>query len=174
VGFDNDNASVFGNIIDFIQTSGIVSAMVGLLNAPKGTRLYQRLIREKRLVNDSTGDNTDLTINFIPKMDRGRLLAGYRHIIDTIYSPREYCQRVMGFLREYRPPRSRLNTIRISYIAAALRSMVRLGIFAKGRRYYWRAVLWSLFRQPRLLPYAIKYAIYGYHYHKIYKDHIPG
>lgn len=171
VGFDNDNTSVFGSIIDFIQASGIVSAMVGLLNAPKGTRLYQRLTLEKRLVNDCTGDNTDLTINFTPRMDRAHLLAGYRHIIDTIYSPREYCQRVMGFLREYHPPKPRFTKIRLRDIAAAFRSMVRLGIFTKGRRYYWRTVLWSLFRKPLLLPYAIKYAIYGYHYHRVYRNY---
>ena len=171
VGFDNDNTSVFGSIIDFIQNSGIVSAMVGLLNAPKGTRLYQRLTQEKRLINDYTGDNTDLTINFTPRMDRRSLLAGYKRIIDTIYSPKEYCQRVMGFLREYHPPGPRVNKIRLRDIAAALRSMVRLGIFSRGRRYYWQAVLWSLFHKPLLLPYAIKYAIYGYHYQRVYRDY---
>jgi len=171
VGFDNDTTSVFGSIIDFIQKSGIVSAMVGLLNAPKGTRLYQRLIEEKRLVKDYTGDNTDLTINFTPRMDQQSLLMGYKRIIDTIYSPREYCQRVMGFLREYHPPKPRINKIRFRYIVAALRSMIRLGIFAKGRRYYWQAVLWSLFHKPLLLPYAIKYAIYGYHYQRVYRDY---
>ena len=43
VGFDSDPLSIFKNQINFIQKSGIVTAMVGLLNAPPGTRLYQRL-----------------------------------------------------------------------------------------------------------------------------------
>jgi len=34
VGFDSDTPSIFQRQIDFIQQSGIVSAMVGLLNAP--------------------------------------------------------------------------------------------------------------------------------------------
>ncbi|GAI48555.1 unnamed protein product, partial [marine sediment metagenome] len=37
-------------------------------NAPPGTRLYQRLKKEKRLLPGGSGDNTDGTINFIPKM----------------------------------------------------------------------------------------------------------
>jgi len=42
LGFDNDNNSIFENLIRFIQNSGIVTAMIGLLNAPKGTKLYAR------------------------------------------------------------------------------------------------------------------------------------
>ena len=36
VGFDNDPPSIFEKLTGFIQESGIVTAMVGLLNAPKG------------------------------------------------------------------------------------------------------------------------------------------
>ena len=47
MGFDNDNVSIFDKMVNFIQESGIVTAMVGLLNAPKGTRLYKRLVGEE-------------------------------------------------------------------------------------------------------------------------------
>jgi len=63
IGFDNDSPSIFKAQINFIQKSGIVTAMVGLLNAPRGTRLYQRLKNEKRLVETFSGDNTDLSLN---------------------------------------------------------------------------------------------------------------
>ena len=43
IGFDNDTPSIFQRQIDFIQKSGIVTAMVGLLQAPMGTRLYKRM-----------------------------------------------------------------------------------------------------------------------------------
>jgi len=46
VGFDHDSPSIFQQQIDFIQKSGIVTAMVGLLQAPLGTRLYERLQKE--------------------------------------------------------------------------------------------------------------------------------
>jgi len=76
VGFDSDTPAVFQKQIDFIQQSGIVAAMVGLLNAPKNTRLYKRLETENRLTTDATGNNTDFSMNFIPKMNTLELQAG--------------------------------------------------------------------------------------------------
>jgi len=43
IGFDSDTPSIFQRQIEFIQKSGIVMAMVGLLQAPPGARLYERL-----------------------------------------------------------------------------------------------------------------------------------
>ena len=82
VGFDSDPASIFRSQINFIQKSGIVTAMVGLLNAPHGTRLYQRLKKENRLVTDFTGNNTDCSLNFVPKMSSETLMSGYKHILE--------------------------------------------------------------------------------------------
>jgi radical SAM superfamily enzyme YgiQ (UPF0313 family) len=100
LGFDSDPISIFKSQIDFIQKSGIVTAMVGLLNAPHGTRLYQRLKKENRLLKDMSGDNTDFSINFIPKMNYETLFKGYKHVLDTIYSPRCYYERVITFFLE--------------------------------------------------------------------------
>jgi len=58
VGFDSDNMSIFQRQIDFIQKSGIVTAMVGILTALPKTRLYQRLKESKRLVKVANGNNT--------------------------------------------------------------------------------------------------------------------
>ena len=88
VGFDSDPGSIFQKVIDFVQESGIVTAMVGLLNAPVGTRLYQRLLKEGRLLKAMTGDNTDFSMNFIPRMNREALLKGYRSLLEHIYSPK--------------------------------------------------------------------------------------
>jgi radical SAM superfamily enzyme YgiQ (UPF0313 family) len=60
VGFDNDTPSIFQQQVEFIQKSGIVTAMVGLLQAPPGTRLYERMQKEGRLVNEMSGDNSQL------------------------------------------------------------------------------------------------------------------
>ncbi|MDI6814690.1 MAG: B12-binding domain-containing radical SAM protein, partial [Dehalococcoidales bacterium] len=93
VGFDNDPLSIFKSQISFIQRSGIVTAMVGLLQAPRGTRLYHRLKRENRLLGDISGDNMDFSINFIPKMNYKTLIDGYKKVINTIYSPKQYYER---------------------------------------------------------------------------------
>jgi len=51
VEFDHDTRSIFQRQIDVIQKSGVVTAIVGLLQAPAGTRLYKRLKKENRLVD---------------------------------------------------------------------------------------------------------------------------
>ncbi|MFI5293598.1 MAG: B12-binding domain-containing radical SAM protein [Thermodesulfovibrionales bacterium] len=171
VGFDQDPASIFEKMITFIQESGIVTAMVGLLNAPRGTKLYKRLVTEDRLLKTSTGDNTDLSMNFVPKMSYEKLINGYRQIIETIYSPKHYYTRVKRFMKDYRPMQKKVVQMRYSYWKAGLKSVFILGVFGKERFYYWRLVFWSLFRKPKLLPMAVTFSIYGFHFRKIFERH---
>ncbi|HEX9022110.1 MAG TPA: B12-binding domain-containing radical SAM protein, partial [Nitrospirota bacterium] len=171
VGFDKDPASIFERLIAFIQESGIATAMVGLLNAPHGTKLYNRMKQEGRLLQSATGDNTDFSINFVPKMDSDALLSGYRTILRTIYSPKHYYARVRRFLKEYHPPRVNVVRFRLSHLKAAVKSMVRLGIIGRERYQYWKLVIWSLFRRPRLFPVAITLSIYGFHFRKVFASH---
>ena len=103
VGFDNDPASIFQRQIEFIQKSGIVTAMVGLLNAPRGSRLYERMKKENRLLKKGTGDNTDCSMNFVPKMHLDTLLNGYKQIMNTIYAPKQFYERIKTFLKEFKP-----------------------------------------------------------------------
>jgi radical SAM superfamily enzyme YgiQ (UPF0313 family) len=77
VGFDTDVPSIFQRQVDFIQKSGIVTAMVGLLNALPDTKLHARLRREGRLVGHTSGNNVDGTINFLPRMPTAQLIDGY-------------------------------------------------------------------------------------------------
>ncbi len=171
VGFDQDPASIFEKMIAFIQESGIVTAMVGLLNAPRGTKLYKRLVTENRLLTTATGDNTDLSMNFVPKMSYEKLIKGYRRIIETIYSPKHYYVRVKRFMKDYRPKQKKVVQMRYSYWKAGLKSVFILGVLGKERCYYWRLVLWSLFRRPKLLPLAVTFSIYGFHFRKIFERH---
>lgn len=170
IGFDNDTPAIFERMIEFIQKSGIVSAMVGLLNAPRGTKLYQRLIRENRLLKESTGNNTDLSINFIPKMNYQALIDGYKRVLNTIYSPKCYYERILMLLRDIKPLQKRRYQFHLCYLTAFFKSIWQLGIIGKGRIYYWKIFLWTLFRRPQLFPMAIIYAIYGFHFRKIYKN----
>jgi radical SAM superfamily enzyme YgiQ (UPF0313 family) len=171
VGFDKDPDSIFERLIGFIQESGIVTAMVGLLNAPHGTKLYHRMKEEGRLVKSATGDNTDFSINFVPKMSSESLLAGYRSILDTIYSPKHYYARVKKFLKEYRPVHVRGPRYRFSYLKAGIKSVFRLGIIGKERFHYWKLIIWSLFRRPKLMSHAITLSIYGFHFRKVFSHH---
>ncbi len=165
VGFDNDNPSIFQRQIDFIQKSGIVTAMVGMLQAPTGTKLYERLETEGRLLGNMSG-NTDGTTNIIPRMDPDLLREGYRNLIKSIYSPKSYYQRVRTFLREYHNPAAK-DPLDFQHILAFFRASFRLGLIGKERFRYWQTIIWTLFCRPRFLPRAITFAIYGYHFRKI-------
>jgi hypothetical protein len=167
VGFDNDPVSIFEKLTEFIQDSGIVTAMVGLLNAPKGTELHKRMIREGRLLNDFTGNNTDFSINFIPKMDPDVLMTGYKNILNTIYSPKYYYARVTSFLKTFDPKKKKIFHINLSYIQAFIKSIFKLGIAGKERFYYWKLFFWSLYYKPQLFSLAILFTIYGFHFRKV-------
>jgi radical SAM superfamily enzyme YgiQ (UPF0313 family) len=179
VGFDNDSPETFKKQIRFIQESKVVTAMVGMLNAPSGSQLYERLSKEGRLSRDITGDNTDFSTNIIPKMGYDRLVEGYKEVLTGIYSPKTYYDRVKGFLKEYRPLEKRkwhfhFRSIRynLHYLDAPFKTLVILGIKDKARLYYWKLVVWSLFRRPLLLPTALMYLIYGFHFRKVFEKHM--
>jgi len=165
VGFDNDTESIFETQIKFIQQIGVVTAMVGLLTALPKTRLWHRLEAEGRLLRDSTGENTDGSLNFVPVMGRERLLAGYRKILKTIYSPKYYYQRINTFIANYRPTvRTKINR---EDLLAFGRSAWRIGIISRARFRYWSLIMKTLAKKRMALPIAVELAIYGLHYEKI-------
>ncbi len=168
VGFDSEPISIFRSQINFIQKSGIVTAMVGLLNAPRGTRLYQRLKKENRLLHDMSGDNMDCSINFVPRMRYETLIDGYKYVLGTIYSPKHFYERVRTFLKEYKPPRvNRVPSLRFYHLAAFGKAIWFLGVKEKGRRYYWRLLISTLFRCPRSLPLSVSLSVLGYHFRRV-------
>jgi radical SAM superfamily enzyme YgiQ (UPF0313 family) len=171
VGFDSDPLSIFQRQVDFIQNSGIVTAMVGLLQAPPGTGLFERLKRENRLIGLISGDNADGTTNIVPKMGIEALLEGYRSILRQIYSPRYYYQRVVTFLREFKPPGIEV-PMDLQRFLAVFRSGLRLGIIGRERVQYWKLMAWTLLRRPRLIALAMTLAIQGYHFRKVSELHL--
>jgi radical SAM superfamily enzyme YgiQ (UPF0313 family) len=177
VGFDNDPPSIFEKQIEFIQKSGIVTAMVGLLNAPRGTKLYKRLLSENRLLKEFKGDNTDFSINFIPKMNYETLMNGYERIIRGIYSPKPYYERVRRFLKIYKQSKElHFRSDDISYLFSYLRVLIKsfwfLGIKDKARVHNWEFFFWSLFKRPQLFILATTYAIYGFHFRMIFRKYL--
>jgi len=171
VGFDHDLPSIFQRQIDFIQKSGIVTAMVGLLQAPPGTKLYERMEKEGRLCAPSSGDNMDGTTNIIPAMSMAKLKEGYRRILDEIYAPEHYYSRMRTFLRDYKAPKVR-RTFQFSHVMAAVRSVYRIGILGRERYQYWKMIFWTLFRYPGLVREAIILSVYGYHFRKVCESHV--
>lgn len=168
VGFDSDTNDVFQRQIDFIQKSGIVSAMVGLLNAPKNTKLYEKLEAENRLTVETSGNNTDLTMNFVPKMNLNDLIEGYQKIIQNIYSTKPYYKRLRQLLINYNPIYSQQTKIDFPLLGAFFKTVFIIGFVNKGRGEYWKLLIWTLFNRPGSMIDAIAYTVYGYHYQMTY------
>lgn len=171
IGFDSDTPAIFQKQIDFIQNSGIVTAMVGLLQALPGTRLYERMQQEGRLISASTGDSVSATTNIMPTMSLETLQEGYKRILRTIYSSQSYYQRVKTLLRDYPPPKI-CSALSFRYKLALFHSIYRLGLLGKERLYFWRVLLWTLFRRPRIFLLAVTLSIYGYHFRTICERYI--
>jgi radical SAM superfamily enzyme YgiQ (UPF0313 family) len=169
VGFDSDKSDIFKRQFEFIQRSGVATAMVGLLTALPQTRLWQRLKREGRLETESTGNNTDAALNFKPKLNREFLQSGYRKLVKKLYEPRNYYQRIRTFLKCHRPTGPRLRLSRADFIAF-LKSFWVLGVWHRGRMGYWRLFWGTLIRRPRQFPQAIELAILGYHFRRVAKS----
>ena len=167
VGFDNDDDGIFSRQIKFIQESGVVTAMVGVLNAIPNTRLWHRLKAENRLQINASGDNTDGTINFIPRMDKEKLISGYRKIVRTIYSPRYFYQRACRFLEQYRPLRKR--RLRREDFKPFVRSLFYLGVLGNGvsQWYFWRMLFKSAIFHRQSFAEAMTLMVYGYHFRKV-------
>src|SRR5262249_55379881 len=171
VGFDNDPADIFERQIDFIRASAIPQAMVGLLQALPDTQLWRRLEREGRLRADATGNNTDASLNFVPRMDVEDLVAGYKQILRTTYSPAESYQRAWDCLVRVKQDTPEpdgdnwfTNLINLG------RPLFTLGTKDRARRHFWKFLGRTfLSHRDRLLD-AIALAGMGYHFRIITEE----
>ena len=163
IGFDHDPPEIFRRQFDLIQDNGIVMAMVGLLQAPKGTELYKRLEREGRLLGEYTGNNVIDDTNIVTRMDRETLRSNYRALVQALYQPRNYYNRVRNFLAEYKEPAEKPPLTKDSLLAV-LRCFFWLGLIRKGRTHFWRVFLWACVRKRESLQNFLGLAILGYHF----------
>ena len=180
IGFDSDPDSIFDDQVQFIQEAGIPLAMVGLLSAGPGTRLFKRLQDEGRLLGRPSGDNTtDIgALNFVPKMNREKLIAGYKSVLVRLYEPEAYYSRVETFLdqcKEVRLQKHRTHSSIFSRdMASAFRVLWGLGVRSPGRRAFWNFMFRVGFDQPARIPLAMSFAATGYHFRVITDRFIQG
>lgn len=170
IGFDNDDETIFKTQFDFIQETGIVVAMVGLLTALPGTRLYKRLKSENRIVSESSGNNIDFTLNFIPKMDKDFLMREYKKLLLNLYSVKNYYERIFNFLKEYKHHTD--DKLTRNYAIGLLNALYILGIRDKNRFYFWKMFLTCLFKYPKSLPKVLTQAIFFAHFEKFFLNGI--
>jgi radical SAM superfamily enzyme YgiQ (UPF0313 family) len=170
VGFDADPPTIFDDLVQLIQTGGIPRAMIGILSAPPDTPLWKRLEKEGRLLGLPNGDNAMNTgaLNFVPVMGREKLVAGYKSMVERLYEPKAYFDRVLTFFAHHR---ANGNQIRRLPSAGELRSLLSivwtLGFRESGRRAFWNFLGRVLANHRPLFAEAMFAAACGHHFHKI-------
>ncbi|MCH7588872.1 MAG: DUF4070 domain-containing protein [Chloroflexi bacterium] len=172
VGFDTDTTDIFQRQIDFIQESGIVLASTNLLKAPPGTELYERMKREGRLLEEFTFN--EIETNFIPQMDPDVLYAGFRNVLQHIFSPEYVYQRAKKFLQEYEPRITITKTGRINYgkhVGTLIRSIYLIGIRSRARYYFWKLLLWTMLTRPKLIRFAVVDAVIMHQLNNLFESH---
>jgi radical SAM superfamily enzyme YgiQ (UPF0313 family) len=161
VGFDSEGPDIFERQLAFISGLPIARAMVGLLAAFPGTQLWRRLEREGRLRGAPSGDQFERP-NFAPALDERTLLAGYRRLVASLYSPDAYYRRCALHLDAV-PIRhgAVAHSLGNGSLVALRRAVWRLGIRGPRRKLFWRLVARGLRRGTGLLPRAVTFAVVG-------------
>lgn len=87
-GFDHDTDEVFAQTLDFLDATGVQNATFNILTPFPGTRLFQKLDAERRiLTRDWTKYNGRTDVVFQPRhMSPEALLAGYQEVVAGFYS----------------------------------------------------------------------------------------
>ena len=167
LGLDGDGPEVFDAQVAFIQEAGIPLAMVGLLTAMRNTDLYDRLEREGRLLAESSGNNVEITLNFLPELDREVLISGYRRVLSTLYDEglKSYFERCWTMLARLGDRPRRRRSVSAGDLLAVARSL-RLQVFSRQGPAYLKFLARTLIHRPALLDQAISLAIKGLHFRK--------
>ncbi|KUG26888.1 hypothetical protein ASZ90_003268 [hydrocarbon metagenome] len=173
VGLDTDKPTVFDDVINFIQESGIVLSIVNILKAPPGTELYDRMKRENRLLD--TFKFGEEATNLIPKMGMEKLKSGYEKIIDQIYSPESVYKRIEKYFeseRKYKVQQPLKRKITLKDLFTALRIFYILGFADNNKKFFWRLIFKTLKRNYSYLDLAILFSLILYQYSILREENI--
>ena len=141
------------------------------LTALPDTQLWRRLKKEGRLLKESSGNNTEESLNFVPRMGAARLVEGYKKIQRTIYSPAEYYRRALDCLSHLtQGPEPRHSNV-LNDVKALVRVVLTLGVFDRARADFWRYMKSAVREHRSNFPHAVTLAAMGYHFRKLTEAH---
>jgi hopanoid C-2 methylase len=82
LGLDTDTEETPERILEFIRRSNIPMLTINLLQALPRTALYDRLLREHRIIEDET-----LESNVVFRRPYDEVVASWKHVIEKAYTP---------------------------------------------------------------------------------------
>jgi len=151
IGFDSDTEEIFEQQRDFIERAAIPWAMAGFLQAPPSTPLFDRMLKEGRLLMESTATSNFDPPNFRTLLPLSVLLEGNRGILVSLYGASAFYDRCYRSLLQWnsRKPQKPPEIPLLPTLGIVVRSIVHQGILSSYRKAYWKFLLrlaarWSL------------------------------
>lgn len=173
IGFDSDTEEIFEQQRDFIERAAIPWAMIGFLQAPPTTPLYDRMLKQGRLLTEG------ITSNFAPPNFRTVLplpilLNGFRETLVSLYSPSAFYERAYHSLVCWRIGKGQKAKFlcdeihgRLSIVGITIRSIFHQGVCSSYRGAYWKFLLRLLGRwscDPPKLSMGFIILLSGHHF----------
>lgn len=200
IGFDNDKEDIFQRQINFIHESAVTNAMIGPIVALPGTSLYQRMVKEGRLLVQNEDHRTLASgyTNILTKIPFIDLIQGYKTIVESVYAKKAYFNRVMDVQMRISRASSFTKKIKDFWRGICILhseiTPVRRARLLKKQPSFWSEVwfimmatfhfnspyrgeaMWFLtkvlFRCPERYPWAIFSVYMGYHFWRFTFEHV--
>ena len=173
VGFDSDTEDIFEQQRDFIERAAIPWAMVGLLQAPPTTPLYDRMLKQGRLLTEGATSNFSPP-NFKTILPLPVLLKGFRETLNSLYSPAAFYDRAYRSLALWKIASQQKASFpynerhgRLGIVGIMIRSIFHQGIRSSYRKAYWKffiRLLGRWFFNPLKLSMGFLILISGHHF----------
>jgi radical SAM superfamily enzyme YgiQ (UPF0313 family) len=155
IGFDSDTEEIFEQQREFVERAAIPWAMAGFLQAPPTTPLFDRMLKEGRMLMESTATSNFDPPNFKTRLPLPVLLQGLREVLASLYDASgfyERCYRSLLYWKPRKPQKPPEIPFRI-VMRVFVRSLVKQGVLSSYRKPYWkflfRLVSHWLFDPPR-------------------------
>ncbi len=96
-GFDTDDLGVFDRTLEFIHKAKLEVPFFSILTPYPGTRLYQRMLSERRILTHDWSWYDTSHVVYRPKpFTTDQLLDGYFHVMKNAFSCRSIVKRLWG------------------------------------------------------------------------------
>ncbi len=151
IGFDNEKPGADRRVIDFANRNHIPQVLVNFLEAPPGTDLWKRLVKEGREPVIASDKATSLIglINYNTTRPVAQLVQEVISIYESLYDPQSYYQRAFDEFSLMKPL-SVKKPFRLpspAQMRALLLMLGRQGILNPSRWIFWKFLfkaIWSL------------------------------
>lgn len=169
IGFDSDTETIFEEQRDFIERAAIPWAMAGFLQAPPTTPLFDRMMKEGRLLLDTTATSNFDPPNFKTLIPLPVLLKGFKETLSSLYAPSAFYDRCYRSLQQWkaREPQKSPEIPFGPMLGILVRSIVRQGLLSNYRGAYWRFLVRLIGRWlfvPRKLSFGFAMLLSGHHF----------